>query len=128
MGHEIGWQIENAIIQIRLWGDVSIEDFPDYDRLILEHIEQSGNPLVHVCIDMTAVRDFPNNVSKVQKALTHISHPRLGWSIVITESRVIRFVAYMVTQISKARFRAFNTREEVLAFLHTVDATIPVQQ
>jgi hypothetical protein len=124
MGHEISWHIENAIIEIRLWGDITIDDFPEYDRLTLEHIEQSTHPLVHVWIDLTDVGDFPNNVGKVHKALTHLNHPRLGWSIVITESRVIRFVAYMITQMSKARFRAYNTCEEALHFLQTVDATL----
>jgi hypothetical protein len=125
MGHEIFWLEENSIVKLRLWDKLNIDEFPEYDRLILEYIDQSDKLLVHVWVDMKDVEEFPNNVSKVHKALTHLNHPRVGWSIIITDSRVIRFVGYMITQISKARFRAFSNEADGMAFLRSVDTTIP---
>jgi hypothetical protein len=124
MSHEIKWHTKDAVVLARLWGDLDIEDFPEYDRLILEHIEQSDRHFIHIWVDLTEVNEFPARVWDIQKALTHISHPRTGWTILITNNRIIQFVGLMVTQVAKARFRAFSSSEEAMQFLLSVDPNL----
>ena len=38
--------------------------------------------------------------------------------------RILKFVGSVVTQLAKARFRAFGTFDEALAFLQEQDATL----
>lgn len=121
MSYEVKWQMDDAVILVKLAGDMDIQDFPKFDRLILKHLDESQRPLVHLWVDLKDVTQFPANVLQVNKALTHKTHKRLGWTLLITDNRVIRFVGYMITQIAKARFRAFTTEEEARSFLYQVD-------
>lgn len=127
MSYEVKWHTENSIVLVRLWGDLDIREFPEFDQLIVQHIEESQRPLVHIWVDLKEVTQFPASVREVHKALTHLSHERVGWSVVITHNRIIRFVGYMITQIAKARFRAFSTDEEAMAFLQQMDQQLAAQ-
>lgn len=124
MAHEIKWHTEDSIILVQLEGDLEISEFSSFDRQIVAHIDKSSRPLVHVWVNLLGVTKFPNSVMQVQQSLTHLKHPKVGWSILITENRMIRFVGYMITQITKARFRAFVNPTEALEFLKTVDSTL----
>lgn len=128
MSFEVKWHTENTVVLVRLWGDLDIREFPEFDTLITQHIDASTQPLVHVWVDLKEVTKFPANVLQVHKALKHLGHERVGWSIIITENRIIRFVGTMITQIMRARFRAFTTDKEALDFLKKVDSTLEAKQ
>jgi hypothetical protein len=49
----------------------------------------------------------------------------LGWAIFISPSKLNRFFASVVTQMSKKRGRQFATLEEGLMFLQDIDDTLP---
>jgi hypothetical protein len=124
MSYEVKWHTPDAIILVRLWGNLDISEFPKFDRLILEHIEQSDRVLVHIWVDLKAVTEFPVKIWQVQQALTHLNHERTGWSVIITDNRIIKFVGSVITQVAKARFRAFGSDAEALQFLLLVDSTL----
>jgi hypothetical protein len=124
MAYTINWYHQDVVILAELSGDLEIEEFPIMDEILLNHIEASSLPLVHIVINLKAVKKFPNSVAQIHKALSHLNHPRMGWSILVTDNRFIRFVGYTVTQISKARFRAFNEEAEAMRFLETVDSKL----
>jgi hypothetical protein len=124
MSYEVKWRTEDSIILVRLWGDLSIDEFPEFDRLILQHIDQSQRSLVHVWVNLKEVTKFPANVRQVHKALTHLNHERVGWSVIITDNRLIKFVGHMITQLTKNRFRAFTTEAEATEFLKTMDTEL----
>jgi len=125
MGYEVKWHTENTIVLVQLSGELEIEEFANLDRLIIQHMDQSPRILVHVWIDAKEVTQFPTNVRQVFKGLTHKNHKRLGWSIVITDNRMVQFLGYMVTQLNnKARFRAFSTDEEAQSFLKQMDPNL----
>ena len=124
MSYEVKWHTKDSIILVRLWGNLDIQEFPEFDRLILQHIEQSERLFVHIWVDLKEVTEFPVKLWQVQKSLTHISHARTGWSIIITDNRIIKFVGSVITQVAKARFRAFSTDEEGMSFLVDVDSSL----
>ena len=128
MSYEVTWHSKDAVVLVRLWGDLDIQEFPEFDRLILQHLEESQRPLVHLWVDLLEVTQFPANVRQVGKALTHKNHQRLGWTVLITQNRIIQFVGYMITQIARARFRAFNSSQEAAEFLQSMDQALVLEQ
>jgi hypothetical protein len=124
MVYQIDWYQEDLVVLAVLSGDLAIEDFPIMDKMLLLHIEASPRPLVHILVNLKAVNTFPISVGAIQKALTHIKHPRTGWTVLITENRFLRFVGYTITQVSKARFRAFSEEAEALQFLQTMETDL----
>ena len=49
----------------------------------------------------------------------------MGWLLVITNNRMIKYLGSMVSGLSSVRYRAFTSVDEALAFLNEVDSTLP---
>jgi hypothetical protein len=81
---------------------------------------------VHLITDST-------DVEKVQLGLNDLASvfrdmpasPKLGWSIYISPKMLDRFFASVTTQLTKSRHREFNTLADAIAFLQSVDDTLP---
>ena len=88
---------------------------------------ESQSDLIHIIYDMQDT-NLSGDVVSFQKAsrpmFTHIS---MGWLIVINnqENRVVNMMASMVSKIFSAQFRQFNSLEEGLKFLQTMDSSLP---
>ena len=124
MAIDVRWHEFDAVIYAHLSGDMDIREFAVLDRQILKLVEESDRHLVHIWVDLRDVTKFPANVPQVHSALTHKNHPRVGWTVMLTNNRLIKFVGYMITQIAKARFRSFETEAEARAFLESMDQQI----
>ncbi len=126
MEPETSWYVKGRVGLVKASGIISLEDLQGADRKMVEMIRQkSANAaLFHFLIDLRAVDKLEVNVAEMSRAFTHMHEPGLGWSLVITNNRLIKFVGSVVSQLAKARFMAFATFDEALEFLQEQDSTL----
>lgn len=125
MAHEFRWLIEGRVIYTRTVGEVTPEELSVIDQALIKHLSSGfEGHLVHVVVDMRELTQFPRNLQQIKQRLTHLNHPALGWTIMVGAGTMITFVANVVTQIARARFRAFSSMAEGLDFLAQADASL----
>lgn len=126
MANELTWMLEGRVLLISAMGDIAIEELRQMDSDILEMINSTDHSeWIHIVIDMRQVTQFPHNLQQIKQALTHVDNPHLGWKIMIGAGSITTFIANTVTQIARARFRAFSTMQEGLDFLTARDSALP---
>jgi hypothetical protein len=126
MPHQHQWLIPNHIIIGRNMGDLTIEDIEDSTQALVNMLNSSSRPLVHVLIDLTELESHPNKLKPLAESSKAIfNHPKLGWLLLYGNlNRFSKFLAQMFAQLSHIRFRIFTTDEEAIEFLKSVDVTL----
>jgi hypothetical protein len=121
---QLSWYLENHVMLLNNEGDSADQDVLKVDQPILDYLNQSQAPLVHLIIDNTRAKYIPS-----VKAITAVKwpkHPQYGWTILVGLTNPFqRFVNVVATNFFKARQRMFDTMDEALDFLNEVDSTLP---
>ena len=126
MPYETTWLLQGRIIRTDFFGEMTEETVQEATCLLVELLDEGNGPLVHVITDTSRIGHFPIKVGLASRASAEgMHHPKLGWMVFITDNRMIKYLASVVTGIAHVRFRAFGTLEEGLAFLNHVDSTLP---
>jgi hypothetical protein len=126
MPYKVEWLVEKRVLLSRYEGIVSIEDARGQVREGNELLRE-GIPLTHSIIDMSAVEKLPSLQLASEFMSTDMSEVRqkLGWTIVITSNKFLKFASSLFVPIFKVRQRFFGSLDEALAFLQEEDSTLP---
>ena len=125
MSFQVEWLVKQQIILARDSGEITVDLLAMQDVQIIELLAESRqNNLTHVIVDLRAVTKFPTNIGEINQYANTRKQANLGWILVVNDNRLIRFVANVVTQLTKTRFRNFDSMEEAIDFLKTQDSTI----
>jgi hypothetical protein len=97
------------------------------DATFIEMIRAKADsaPMVHILVDLREVEKMDAGVHEISRALSHLREPYMGWTLLVTNNRLIQFVGSIVVQVAKARFRAFTDYDEAYAFLMEQDQSLP---
>ena len=126
MEMQMDWLLENKVAKFNVQGDATVEDLRHVSETIEEFINQSDAPLVHILHDERGLGTLPISLKVLTESLGFLKHPRLGWFIIYgNNDRIKKFLSSMVMGMAKIRHRNFETLEEALNFLVTVDSTLP---
>jgi hypothetical protein len=121
---KLDWYLENRVIIITAEGDYADEELINLDGQVIQYLDQSTAPLVHMIMD----RQGTNHIPSI-KSVTMVKwpkHPRYGWTLVVGSSNPFqRFVVALANNLFKGRQRNFDTFDEALDFLNEVDSTLP---
>ena len=126
MAYQISWLVEGRVMQIIVNGTTTVEEIQDQALSLTKYLDNGQGPLVHTFIDLLQLENFPINLSLLNNSMAStLQHSKVGWNIVITSNRMVKFLTSLVMQLSKVRFRTFATWEEGIAFLNDMDSTLP---
>jgi hypothetical protein len=127
MPYEISWRVEKRIINIRIFGEFTLEQLHAYDKELTGYLDTCTVPLVHAIYDLTQSTRLP--------ALRHIAvlpsgrHPRLGWTVVVGDMNPLaRTIVTMAAAIFRLRFRILARMSDVSPFLYRMDPTLPAPE
>ena len=124
MPYQQSWLVEKRVVYTRMYGYVTGEELLAQNEEMREFIQQSEQ-LLHTVNDATDTTGTDMNLRDLQKTqFTNVDN--LGWAIYISPSKMNRFFASVITQLSKKRGRQFATLEEALTFLQEMDDTLPL--
>ena len=123
----ISWLLENREMYVEAWGDVSIDDITTSTLYMVDLMEQSEHPLVHIIVVNVGIGKIPLNVIQLQRATRPLlGHPKNGWHVFVnSQSTVIDYSMNLLAQLFKTRWRKVSTVEEARAFLQDVDQSLP---
>jgi len=126
MSIEVSWYVENALLYGYGSGINELEDLRVMNDEVLALLNNgSSSNLVHFLIDLRDLKQMPS-LSKQGKMYTYAKHPRAGWQVFIgLEDPIQRFTIFMLSEVMKIRFRRFSTIPEGIAFLQSIDSTLP---
>jgi hypothetical protein len=123
---QLSWYVENAVLYGYASGINELEDLRIMNDEVLAFIESSsGTNLIHFLIDLRDLKQMPS-LSTQGIMYTYAKHPRAGWQVFIGLSDPVqRFTIFMLAEVMKIRFRRFSTIPEGIAFLQSIDTTLP---
>lgn len=123
MPYKMSWLVEKRIIYTRMYGHVTSDEMAAYNQE-MENFVQHSELLVHTLTNATDTTGVDMGLRDLQNmSFTDIAN--LGWAIYISPSKINRFFASVITQLSQKRGRQFATVEEAFKFLHEMDDTLP---
>lgn len=122
---EASWLVENRVIYIRSYGVVSVAEIQS-TSIQTKQMMDSGTKFVHMIADSTDVERLTFNLTDLVRSIRGLpTSPNLGWSINVSPNMMYRFMASIISQIASSRQRVFTTLDEALAFLQSMDETLP---
>ena len=126
MTFEMGWLEPGRVVFVKFRGEMTVEEIHEESQQLIEYLDNGASPLVHSLVDLTTLDNFPINVGVLNRAtVDSLRHPRLGWTVLITDNRMVKYLGAMVTGLSGVRYRTFTSLNEALTFLNEVDSTLP---
>jgi len=123
MPYEISWLVDKRVLYTRMYGFISSEEMDAQNKEIAEYAQKS-ELLLHTLNDGIGVTGTSMGLRDLQNTQFN-NFNNLGWAIYISPSKMNRFFASVITQLSKKRGRQFATLEEGLRFLQEIDDTLP---
>jgi hypothetical protein len=126
MAVEIKWIITGRILLVDLIGNVPLDEFRDaVDQANKELNHYAQPPYAHVIFKSTDAMIPPTNV-KLMREITqnYFVNPHLGYTIIISNDQVHRFLSSVTAQMFQSRWRSFSTYQEGMSFLETIDKTL----
>lgn len=126
MPYQVQWLVEKRVVLSVYQGVVTIEDARGQVREANALLRQ-GIPLTHSVIDMTSVEKLPSLqlVSEFMSTDLHDVRDKLGWTIIITNNKFMKFASSLFVPMFNVRQRFYGTMNEALTFLQAEDNTLP---
>ena len=126
MPYKVEWLVEKRVLVSTYEGIMTIEDARGQVREA-NALLREGIPLTHSIIDMSAVEKLPSLQLASEFMSTDLSEVRdkLGWTIVVTNNKFLKFASSLFVPMFKVRQRFFGSLDEAFAFLQEEDTTLP---
>jgi hypothetical protein len=126
MPAQVSWHLENRIVGIRVFDTVTIADVNALSDTIIALFEASDTPLIHLLVDESDMTDFPKQFRDIYRVGVFMKHPQMGWFIIYGGNNALfRVISHLVTQLMRLRHRHFDTLEDAVEFLQSMDSTLP---
>jgi hypothetical protein len=125
MPYELSWHQDKRIIYERLHGTFDLEEVMAASQSTEKHLNEGTAP-VHLVVDMSGLKSFPTNITKLNGMISYLKHPSLGWVIVTGGNTLSSFLVNVLSQVIKFRVAQRPTLELAAEFLRTQDQTLGV--
>ncbi len=126
MPHEISWYQEKRIVLNRLIGSLDVEAGTQASEATSQFLNEGVAP-VHLIVDMTELKSFPTNITKVNTMNQYLKNPSLGWVVVIGGNTLSQFLVNVLSQVIRFRVAQRPTLEQAVDFLRAQDPSLAVQ-
>jgi len=127
MAYEVKWYIEKRVLSVRQHGIVTMDEARELNILVLVHLMEGVAP-IHVVVDVTELKAFPNNPIALKRAIQSGDPARVGWTLIAGVNPILRYVTSLLFKFWKVRYRMFATMDEVYAFLGQIDESLIVSK
>lgn len=124
MSAQLKWYVENQVIYFKLPSTIDDTSMIDQMNLQLVELIDQGEEPVHIIMDMTEYKtQFTklNQLGNMDSMSQLLKHPKIGWSIIITDSSMLKFASSVITNLFKSQFKSCASIEEARAVLKRLD-------
>ncbi len=83
--------LENGVLQVSHSGVFTVADWQEYQRLMLEQLDQTEQPL-YILSDFRQTTSFHTEIIREVGTARHLIHPKLGLIVLLGGSSLTSFV------------------------------------
>ena len=124
MPFEVKWYVERRVATVYNWGELTVAEVRATNQELLALVRVGTAP-VHLVVDTLAVTKLPGSFVPMLREIEVFRHePKMGWSIMVTNSSVLHFFGMLSSNLTKSSYRAFRNYQEVNDLLKQVDPTL----
>lgn len=128
MTYQLSWLIPDHVLLIDYSGHLEVDEILEQIGETTEMIESSPRPLVHILVDLRGVQSYSKRLGEYAKLMVPPAH-NLGWTIIISENRMMRFIVNVVVNRIAQRFVSLrlgyvDSYGQVIRFLEQRDHDI----
>ncbi len=123
---EFSWLIPNRVILQRFYGDVTLDDIRESDRVMPTFMDE-GVPLIHTLMDATEITSHPN-LKEIHSTASMKIYEGEGWRVLVGAPGIARFIGSVVFQLMGQRYRMFDTLDEGVRFICEHDDSLDMPE
>lgn len=125
MPYFIDWFIPDQVIYACYSGEVTEDEMRMSLRTLIDMIDRSSSPYVHVIADTGDVTKPLPPPKALKISREEGSHERTGWNLILRErSTLVKMGVAFGSTLVKSKIRSFATLQEAENFLSEVDKTL----
>ena len=122
---QISWLVDKRVIFVDIGTTLTMVDLIEMNDTIIDFLN-TGEPEIHIIYRATEIQSFPMTFSSVGDVFTMVGHKNLGWSITISNSRILRLIGTMVNKIANRHtIKYLDTYDDAKQLLKKQDPTLP---
>jgi hypothetical protein len=128
MPYELRWIVPQRIILSRYYGVATPEELNASEIDLKNIVDDDGVGPVYLLVD---VREVQFNLMTLKQMSDNAKYPRsqkLGVSVVVTSSALIRFASSLIGQLLHAEVRLFTDYNQALDYLFELEPELKAQQ
>jgi hypothetical protein len=123
MSYEISWYHEKRVLLVRIQGELTLEDMRQCSDAIYETLDLGTAP-THVIADLREIGHFPASLIALKNAARYLTHPKIGWIVVIGGPMLAQMFAGILTRTTRINYHAAKTIEEAIQLLFEADPSL----
>lgn len=126
MAARVDWLYRDRIIHQQFYGEMTTADIT-YVTETTQPMMNEGRQPVHTLVDARFVEKYPYNLGALRQAVNSPASDKLGWVIMLNNGNpILRFLSAVLAQtaIVNVRMRIFDTLDQGLRFLASMDSTL----
>lgn len=129
MPFQTEWLVPNAVILTRFSGEASKDDMITSGNRSVAMIDSCDAQWVHIIVDSTAATTSPSLPTTISTARSTPIHERSGWVLTVGgQNAIVKLAMGVARELMHLRTHSFDTVEDAIGFLKSVDDTIDWSQ
>ena len=120
------WLLPEKILHVAIIGDISIDEVARASHDAITIFNRSSTAPIHIIVDDSRGGDPPKSIRKLIDAIMVVRHAKMGWMVVYGgENQLAKYILQILAGVTNLRYRRCQTLREAVAFLITVDDSLP---
>ncbi|MCU0514023.1 MAG: hypothetical protein MUE40_15815 [Anaerolineae bacterium] len=115
--------VPGRVVYSRATGITTVPELLEAVHYFEDQARQTSAPLLHVISDLRQARQMPTLHELV--AMNVPQNEKLGWMLIVGSNKFFHFISSVLAGMFKTRFRYYETLEQAIAFLQSVDESLP---
>lgn len=122
------WYIEDRIVKVELYGDLTAEEIAESFMVSGEFLIEAGEHRIHFIHDWAQIKSYPTNLHDIHHLLNSSMSgvsDNLGWVVIYgAETKLLRFIGDLTFQRFQIRTHKTDDFDSALAFLQQQDPSL----
>jgi hypothetical protein len=123
MPQKMDYWVEKRVTFHWITGDVTAAEFLEANTTAVRLVREGIGPVHHV-VDATGVGRVNLNLKQLGEITSLLREPNLGWILFIGGNPIVRFLAAVLTQHDRVKFRVVDNQDAAWQLLLRVDLSL----
>lgn len=116
MSYEVAWGAQERVLELRLDGEISLDEFRAIEQRISAKLEERPGPIT-LLVAASSVRISPEAVGRIRASQSYLQGQRIRHIIVVAKDKLARLSLMLIFNLCRPTLRFFDTRDLADHFL-----------